>query len=176
MRALFTAAGAIFCTVPPRPSASNRSSSVRHGLRYAVTGSGSETAHGYRDFDGKLLDPIQFMATDHQNRPNVAAAIATKWFDMEGVTTLMDAACPSPALAVMNIADKRHKIVLLSSPGALAITNTNCTPTMVLWPPTPMATRRLSGVPSSGRAARAGSSSSPTTRSVIRWKTTQPRS
>jgi branched-chain amino acid transport system substrate-binding protein len=49
------------------------------------------------------------------------------------VTAILDVAASSPALAVMNVADQRHKIVLLSGPGALAITNKNCTPTTVHW-------------------------------------------
>jgi branched-chain amino acid transport system substrate-binding protein len=101
-----------------------------------VTGPGSETAArmAIEDFGGKLLRrPIQFMVADHQNKPDIAASIATKWFDADGVTAIMDVAASSPALAVMNVANQRHKIVILSGPGALAITNKNCTPTTVHW-------------------------------------------
>lgn len=147
MRALLTAAVAVFCTATlsafAQPASSEGEKPVKLGAIldmggvYAdVTGPGSETAArmAIEDFGSKVLGrPIQFMVADHQNKPDIAAAIATKWFDTEGVTALMDVASSSPALAVMNIADKRHKIVLLSSPGALAITNKNCTPTTVLW-------------------------------------------
>jgi branched-chain amino acid transport system substrate-binding protein len=106
------------------------------GVYADVTGPGSATAArmAIEDFGGKLLGrPIQFMVADHQNKPDIAASIATKWFDAEGVTAIMDVAASSPALAAMNVADQRHKIVMLSGPGALAITNKNCTPTTVHW-------------------------------------------
>ncbi len=106
------------------------------GVYADLTGPGSETAArmAIDDFGGKLLGrPIQFLVADHQNKPDIAAAIATRWYDQEGVTALMDVATSSPALAVMNVADQRHKIVMLSGPGALAITNRNCIATAVHW-------------------------------------------
>ncbi len=104
------------------------------GVYADVTGPGSETAArmAIEDFGGKLLGhPIQFLVADHQNKPDIAAGIATRWYDEQGVTAIMDVASSSPALAVMNIADQRHKIVMLSGPGALAITNRNCIATAV---------------------------------------------
>jgi branched-chain amino acid transport system substrate-binding protein len=68
-----------------------------------VIGPGSETAArmAIEDFDGKLLGcPIQFMVADHQNKPDIAASIATKWFDSEGVTAIVDVAASSPVSAI----------------------------------------------------------------------------
>jgi len=147
MRPLLAAAAAVFSTlalsVSAQPTASGGNGSIKLGAIldmggvYAdVTGPGSETAArmAIEDFGGKLLgQPIQFMVADHQNKPDIAASIAREWFDAQGVTAIMDVAASSPALAVMNVADQRHKIVILSGPGALAITNRNCTPTTVHW-------------------------------------------
>ena len=147
MRPLFAAVAAVFSTlalsVSAQPAASGDNGPIKLGAIldmggvYAdVTGPGSATAArmAIEDFGGKLLGrPVQLMVADHQNKPNIAASIATEWFDAEGVTAIMDVAASSPALAVMNVADQRHKIVMLSGPGALAITNKNCTPTTVHW-------------------------------------------
>jgi branched-chain amino acid transport system substrate-binding protein len=147
MRPLCAAVAAVFSTlalsVAVQPAVSGGNGPIKLGAIldmggvYAdVTGPGSETAArmAIEDFGGKLLGrPVQFMVADHQNKPNVAASIATEWFDAGGVTAIMDVAASSPALAVMNVADQRHKIVMLSGPGALAITNKNCTPTTVHW-------------------------------------------
>jgi branched-chain amino acid transport system substrate-binding protein len=147
MRPLFAAAAAVFSTlalsVSAQPAASGDNGPIKlgaildmGGLYADVTGPGSETAArmAIEDFGGKLLGrPVQLMVADHQNKPNIAASIATEWFDARGVTAIMDVAASSPALAVMNVADQRHKIVMLSGPGALAITNKNCTPTTVHW-------------------------------------------
>jgi branched-chain amino acid transport system substrate-binding protein len=99
-----------------------------------VTGPGSElAAHmAVDDFGGKLLGhPIELLVADHQTKADVAAAIATRWFDTENVTALLDVAASSPALAVMNVANQRHKIVMLNGPGAASITNESCTPVSV---------------------------------------------
>src|SRR6185437_5309674 len=86
------------------------------------------------DFGGKVLGrPVTLTGADHQNKPDIAAAIGTKWFDSEGFTAIMDVAASAPALAIMNIANQRHKIVMMSAPGALAITNEACMPTAVHW-------------------------------------------
>jgi branched-chain amino acid transport system substrate-binding protein len=105
------------------------------GSLYAdVTGPGSELAArmAVADFGGKVLGrPIEVVVADHQTKADIAASIATRWFDAENVVALLDVAASSPALAVMNVANIRSKIVLLNGPGASSITNESCTPTTV---------------------------------------------
>ena len=105
------------------------------GSLYAdVTGPGSELAArmAVADFGGKVLGrPIEVLVADHQTKADIAAAIATKWFDTENVVALLDVAASSPALAVMNVANLHHKIVLLNGPGASSITNESCIATAV---------------------------------------------
>jgi branched-chain amino acid transport system substrate-binding protein len=105
------------------------------GSLYAdVTGPGSEYAArmAVADYGGKVLGrPIELLIADHQTKADIAAAIATKWFDTEDVTALLDVAASSPALAVMNVANLRNKIVILNGPGAASITNENCIATAV---------------------------------------------
>ncbi|HYZ21182.1 MAG TPA: ABC transporter substrate-binding protein, partial [Rhodopila sp.] len=62
--------------------------------------------------------------------------------DAEGVTALMDVAASSPALAVMNVAGQRQKIVILNGPGAQSITNEQCNATTVHYTYTTYATAR----------------------------------
>jgi branched-chain amino acid transport system substrate-binding protein len=110
-----------------------------------VTGPGSELAArmAVADFGGKVLGrPIEVMATDHQTKADIAASIATKWFDTENVVALLDVAASSPALAVMNVADLRHKIVILNGPGAASITNEACNATTVHYTYNTYATAR----------------------------------
>jgi branched-chain amino acid transport system substrate-binding protein len=136
------AALAAFCLIAvAKPVAAQTAEPVKLGLIldmssiYAdITGVSSETAArmAVEDFGGKVLGrPIQVMVTDHQNKADIAAAIAAKWFDEEHVDALMDVAASSPALAVMNVAKQRNKIVMLSGPGASSITNEACTPVSV---------------------------------------------
>ena len=99
-----------------------------------VTGPGSEWAArmAVADFGGSVLGrPIGLVVADHQNKADIAASIATEWFDTGKVVALLDVAASSPALAVMNVANQRHKIVLLNGPGASSITNEACIATAV---------------------------------------------
>ena len=84
------------------------------------------------DFGGKVLGrPIEILVADHQNKADIAAAAASKWFAVDHVTALLDVAASSPALSVMNVARAQDKIVLLNGPGATSITNESCIPSAV---------------------------------------------
>jgi branched-chain amino acid transport system substrate-binding protein len=99
-----------------------------------VTGVGSETAArmAVEDFGGKVLGrPIEVLAVDHQNKPDIASAKAREWFDSDHVSAILDVAASAPALAVMDVAKQRNKIVMMSGPGASSITNEACIPTSV---------------------------------------------
>ena len=69
------------------------------------------------DYAGKVLGrPIEIIAADMLNKPDVAAAIASWWFDVEGVDAITDVPVTSVALAVQNVAFERKKIILITSP------------------------------------------------------------
>jgi branched-chain amino acid transport system substrate-binding protein len=98
------------------------------------TGEGSATAArmAIDDFGGKVLGaPVEIMITDHHNSADRAGQIARDWFDNQHVDAIMDVSGSSEALLVQRIADTRHKIVLLSGPGAQRLTNEGCTATSV---------------------------------------------
>jgi branched-chain amino acid transport system substrate-binding protein len=99
-----------------------------------VTGAGSETAArmAVEDFGGKVLGrPIEVLVSDHQNKADIAGAVAAKWFDVDHVAALLDVAASGPALAAMAVAKAHDKIILMSGPGATSITNEACIPTAV---------------------------------------------
>ena len=71
------------------------------------TGTGSTDAArmAAEDSGGKVAGmPIEIIAADHQNRPDVGAGIARKWFDLEGVDAIADLGNSAVALAVSEIA------------------------------------------------------------------------
>ena len=105
------------------------------GSIYAdITGVGAVTAAkmAVEDFGGKALGkPIEIVAADHQNKPDIASATARKWFDTGHVDALMDVAASATALAAIDVAKSKNKIVVLNGPGAARITNEACTPISV---------------------------------------------
>jgi branched-chain amino acid transport system substrate-binding protein len=96
-----------------------------------ITGIGAVTAAkmAAEDFGGKVLGkPIEIISADHQNKPDIASATAREWFDNQHVDALMDVAASATALATIEIAKAKNKIVVLNGPGSTRITNEACTP------------------------------------------------
>ena len=99
-----------------------------------ITGLGAVTAArmAVEDFGGKVLGrPIEVVSADHQNKPDIASATVRQWFDVEHVDALMDVAASATALAAIEVARNKNKIVVLNGPGATRITNEACTPISV---------------------------------------------
>jgi branched-chain amino acid transport system substrate-binding protein len=99
-----------------------------------LTGVGSATAArmAVEDFGGRVLGaPIEVLVADHQNSTNRAGAIAREWFVTDRVDAIMDVSGSSEALIVQAIAGSRNKVVSLSAPGAVRLSNEACTPTSV---------------------------------------------
>src|SRR5260370_30035796 len=67
-----------------------------------ITGMGAVTAAkmAVEDFGGKVLGkPIEVVAADHLNKPDIASATVREWFDIQHVDALMDVAASATALA-----------------------------------------------------------------------------
>ena len=52
---------------------------------------------------------VQVISADHQNKPDIATAIARKWFDQEGVDAVVDIANSGVALAVSQVSGRRTR-------------------------------------------------------------------
>ena len=99
-----------------------------------LTGEGSVTAArmAIEDFGGSVLGvPIQLVAVDHQNKTDLAATKAREWFDTERVDMLADVAASATALAALEVARQKNRIVMFNGPGATRLTNENCSPVSV---------------------------------------------
>ena len=100
----------------------------------ATTGIGSATAAkmAVEDFGGHVLGaPIEIVTADHHNSADRAATIARDWFDTQHLDAIMDVSGSSEALIVQAIASTRHKILSLSSAGAVRLSNEACTATSI---------------------------------------------
>jgi len=69
---------------------------------------------------------------DHQNKPDVGAAIARQWCD-SGVDVLMDLPVSSVALAVNSVAREKNKVLITSAAATSDLTGTQCSPNTVQW-------------------------------------------
>ncbi|WGR75080.1 MULTISPECIES: ABC transporter substrate-binding protein [unclassified Bradyrhizobium] len=101
-----------------------------------VSGAGSVDAArmAIEDFGGSVLgQPIELIVGDHQNRADIGLGIAKRWFDVDGVNTVVDIPNSSVALAIQSLARERKKIVLYSSAGASELTGKACSPYGIHW-------------------------------------------
>jgi branched-chain amino acid transport system substrate-binding protein len=100
----------------------------------ANTGQGSVVAAhmAIEDFGGKVLGaPIQLLVGDSENSTDHARDVARTWFEKDQVDAIMDVAGSSEALIVQAVGRTRDKIVSLSAPVAIRLTNEACSPTAI---------------------------------------------
>jgi branched-chain amino acid transport system substrate-binding protein len=99
-----------------------------------ITGSGSLEAAkmAAEDFGGEVLGrKVEVIAADHLNKADLAASIARDMIDNQGVEMIYDVAASATALAALEVAKTRNKIVIFNGPGSIRLTNEACTPTSV---------------------------------------------
>ena len=80
------------------------------GIYADLSGQGSVIAArmAVEDFGGKVLDrPIEIIFADHQNKPDIGSALASRWYDAENVAAIVDVPVSSVALAVQEVARER---------------------------------------------------------------------
>lgn len=76
---------------------------------------------------------IEVTVADHQNKPDLAASIAKKWYDQDGIDVIQDGGASSCALVITSIAREKNKIYLSTSTATSDLTGKACTPNMVHW-------------------------------------------
>ena len=85
------------------------------------------------DFGGKVLGrPIEVLSADHQNKPDIAAAVARKWYD-EGVKMISGIDTSSVGLAVRKVAQEKGQIDLNVGSATADLTGPACSATGAHW-------------------------------------------
>lgn len=102
-----------------------------------ISGPGSVTAAkmAVEDFQ-KMKSPaykIEVVAASHQNKPDVGAVQARKWYDTDGVDMIVDVPVSSVALAVNQVAKDKRKVFINTGAGSPDLTGAACSPTTVHW-------------------------------------------
>src|SRR6266436_7681808 len=101
-----------------------------------ISGAGSVEAArmAIADFGGTVNGKkIELVSADHQNKPDIGSAIATQWFDNDGVDAIVDVPTSSVALSVQQIARSKGKVFLISGAASSDLTGKACSPTSVHW-------------------------------------------
>ncbi|WP_428249568.1 ABC transporter substrate-binding protein [Ferrovibrio sp.] len=97
-------------------------------------GSVIATQMAVEQFGGSVNgNKIEVIYADHNNKTDIAASIARRWLDAEGVDMIIDLTNSAVALSVAQIAKERDRVAIPTGPAVLDLTNESCAPTTVHW-------------------------------------------
>ncbi len=86
------------------------------------------------DHGGRVIGrPIELLSGDLQNKVDVGAALARRWYDEDGVSAIFGLGNSAVALAVQDIARERKRIDIVTSAGTTDLTGKQCSPYGVQW-------------------------------------------
>jgi len=86
------------------------------------------------DYGGKAAGrKVEVVFADHQNKPDVGAAIARKWIDEDGVDMIADLPNSAVAFAVSEVVRQKNKVMIGSGAGSSELTASKCSPNTVHW-------------------------------------------
>ncbi len=106
------------------------------GLYADIGGSGSVVAArmAVEDFKPESHGmKVEIVSADHQNKPDIGAAIARRWFDVDQVDAIADVPNSGVALAVSNVTRDRNRVFLVSGAADSDLTDKQCSPNTVHW-------------------------------------------
>ncbi|MGY4572054.1 ABC transporter substrate-binding protein [Bradyrhizobium sp. USDA 3256] len=84
------------------------------------------------DFDPESHQmQVRVVSADHQNKADIGAAIARKWFDVDNVDMIVDVPNSSIAFAVSEVARTKNRALFVSNAGSSELTGVACSPNTV---------------------------------------------
>ncbi|THD42023.1 MAG: ABC transporter substrate-binding protein [Bradyrhizobium sp.] len=134
--------GVAAATLSPRLAAAQAARPLKIGVMNDMTsvyadyqGVGSVIAAklAVDDYSAALGVPVEIISADHQNKPDIGAGIARRWFDEGSVDVVMDLPNSAVALAVLAIATEKNKAVIGSGAGSSVMTGPKCSRNFVHW-------------------------------------------
>ncbi|GAC1480592.1 MAG: ABC transporter substrate-binding protein [Acetobacteraceae bacterium] len=76
---------------------------------------------------------VEILSADHQNKPDICTAQASRWVDVDKVAAIVDLPNSAVALGVSTVMKDRNRTTLASSSASSDLTGKACAPTTVQW-------------------------------------------
>ncbi|MGH1574576.1 ABC transporter substrate-binding protein [Methylobacterium sp. P31] len=108
----------------------------RSGAYSDISGEGSVVAAklAVEDFKPEAHGlKVEIVSADHQNKPDVGAAIARQWYDRDNVDMITDGVTSSVALAISQVTKEKNKVFIDTGAGTADLTGPQCTPNTIHW-------------------------------------------
>ncbi|MBS7699668.1 MULTISPECIES: ABC transporter substrate-binding protein [unclassified Chelatococcus] len=106
------------------------------GVFSSLAGKGSVVAAqmAIEDFGNRIGGkPVELVSADHQNKADIGAQTARRWYDTEGVDMIIDVPNSSVVLAVQQLAREKNRVLIVSGAGTADLTNKACSPNGIHW-------------------------------------------
>ena len=140
----FVSAFALLCGMAAVPASAQFSGdTVKIGVAtdmsslYAdINGPGAAlaTQMAIEDFGGTVAGKkIELITGDIQNKADVAATMASRWYDAENVDVILGSGASSSSIAIQGVAGEKKRIFLAPDPASSDITGKLCNPYTVQW-------------------------------------------
>ena len=92
------------------------------------------TKMAIEEFGGTMFGkPIELITADVQNKADIAASLARKWYENEAVDMIIDMPTSATALAGMEMSKQFQKIMIVTDAASSDITGKSCSPYTVHW-------------------------------------------
>src|SRR6478672_10786007 len=92
------------------------------------------TKMAIEEFGGTMFGkPIELITADVQNKADIAASLARKWYENEAVDMIIDMPTSATALAGMEMSKQFEKIMIVTDAASSDITGKSCSPYTVHW-------------------------------------------
>jgi branched-chain amino acid transport system substrate-binding protein len=100
----------------------------------AAMGSVVAVKMAFDEFGGSVAGhKLEVLYADHQNKPDVGSAIARQWFDVDHVNVIVDMPNSAIALAAMELAKARNRLIFATGAGASNISQEQCNAVTLQW-------------------------------------------
>src|SRR3954447_14346637 len=86
------------------------------------------------DFGGSVLGKkIELVSGDIQNKADVAASLASRWYDSDKVDMILGAGASSSSIAIQGVAGEKKRIFIAPDPASSDLTGKLCNPYSIHW-------------------------------------------
>ena len=75
---------------------------------------------------------VELVSADMQTKPDVASAIASSWYNRDGIDLIVDVPVSNCALAVASVARQRNKVAIFNT-STSDLTGKACSPNHIHW-------------------------------------------
>ena len=138
-----TTALAGLATVLAGPAKAQEAKPLRIGVLTDMTGGYTDQAGpgsveaarmAVEDFGGRAVGRrLEVVYADHQNKPDVAAALARGWYDNDDVEMVTDVPNSAAALAVQQVTRDRNRVAIFSTAATTELSGKQCSPNGFQW-------------------------------------------